>query len=172
MFVDSLKTIADSTIVSVANGGFLDTDWTTYMVNNIVYFLLGLVATFLYFWFIIRANTVEQDSFKEFFAIKKNQNSLYLHLVLYVGFILMWLLMDIALPAQLLGEPLKFIFSLISMDITEKISGAYATISNIFPKGKLSAITIIFGGGMTFIVRNCIPAIGNWFKNFFKKKSQ
>lgn len=162
--IDSLQ-IADSLMRATTNGGFIEINWW----YNIIYYILGLLGTFIYFWAIIRAGTVDSDTFKEFFSIKKNQNNLYLHLILYHALIVIWLLDGLYPTIFFIGEIVKFALSFIGMDLTERLRDIYTAASNLFPKGQLSGITFIIGGGLNFFIRNIIPAAWKWIKKRFNK---
>lgn len=155
------------TLINInSNPGVVNIDW----LNTAIYFTIGLIATFLYFWFIIRSGNMEQDTFKEFFSIKKNQNTLYLHLIIYVAFITIWLLEGGVFVFELIGNIVKALCMIVSWDISGALKDLYSYINNLFPKGHLNISTLFLGGGMTYFIRNVIPAIKNWLVAKFKSK--
>ena len=148
---------------AITGGGAPPINWTL----NVIFFLSGLLGSFIYFWSIIRAGTVDEDTFKEFFAIRKNQNQVIRHLVVYVAFITIWILEGGAFPFMLIGDTITALASLVSWDI--KFNSYYASLANAFPKGQLNIWAGLLGGSLTFLIRNVIPAIVNTIKGKFKK---
>lgn len=161
--IDTVQTFAGS-------GGTSVIDWGVMWGNYVGWYLAGLVATFLYFWFIIRGGTADQDTFKEFFAIKRNQNTLYLHLVLYTGYILAWIFEGGQYPIVLVGEALKAGVGWTGIDVSKPVIDFSRYIATIMPQGELKFGAVVLGGGMTFLARNIIPAIWRKIKEWSKSK--
>lgn len=157
------------TAIDTVNGAFKNNISTEIVWTNIaIYTLLGLFGTFIYFWSIIRAGNGDADTFKEFFKIKNNVNTLIYHLIIYFAFILIWILEGGSIIFMLIGNFISAAVQLVGISLN--LNDFYVFLSNTFPKGKLNVVTLILGLGITFIVRNIIPAVVNWFKNFLSKK--
>lgn len=163
--IDTVQTFA-------GNGGTNVINWSLMWGNYVGWYLAGLVATFLYFWFIIRAQTADQDTFKEFFSIRKNQNTLYLHLVLYTGYILAWIFEGGQYPLELLGEALKAGVDWVGLDISKPVLEFSRYIATIMPQGELKFGAVVLGGGMTFFARNVLPAIWNKIKEWWNSRKK
>jgi len=157
------------TIQIVAGGGLEDLSWSTMWVNYVEFIILGLLSALAYFWFVIRNAKEDSDTFKEFFSIRKNQNDVSLHLILYFGVVLIWVLEGGVVLPMLLLEPVRGMFGLINIDITQQVGTVYASFRSWMPQGKLNWFSIILGGGMTFFVRMVVPRLVEFIKGAWGK---
>jgi hypothetical protein len=159
--IDTVKTLP------AINGGSVE---PALWYINALYVLAGLIATALYFWFVIRSGNADEDSIKEFISLRKNQNMLYKHLILYTAFVVIWYLEGIAFITLLFGNTISSLTAAFGWNLD--FSGFNNYIASVFPKGKFNISIIIVGGGLTFFLRNVAPALINLFKSKFKKKSE
>jgi hypothetical protein len=157
------------TIQIITGGGFEDLSWSTMWVNYVEFFILGLLSALTYFWLVIRNGNDNADTFKEFFAVKKNQNDAILHLILYIGVVLVWILEGGVVIPMLILEPVRGMFGLVNIDITQQIGAVYGSFRSWMPQGKLNWFAIILGGGMTFFVRMVLPRISEFLKGVWGK---
>lgn len=120
-------TTVDTVTKAISGGGITQTDWTLFLTDNIIFYILGLIGTFLYFWFVIRSGNTPHHTFKEFFSDNKNKNTFYLHLVLYHSIILFWMLMGLQAVTMLFGDSFNFILSLVKLDLSTQLNKLYDT---------------------------------------------
>jgi len=152
-----------------AGGGFEDLSWGTMWFNYTEFFVLGLLSAFAYFWLVIRNGKEDADTIKEFFRIRKNQNAVSLHLILYIGVLLIWILEGGVVIPMLFLEPIKGMLGLVSIDLTQQVESIYNSVRVWMPQGRLDWFTIILGGSMTFFIRMVVPRIKDLFKGIWTK---
>lgn len=161
--------ITDS-LSNISSGGGYHIEWAKMWTNYVGWYIAGLIATFMYFWFVIRGGKAEEDTFKEFFAIRANQNKVYLHIALYTAFMLMWIYEGGGALWNLLAGIVASLFGLVNMDISKTVVDVTRQLDRAMPKGELNIFAILAGGGMTFFVRVVLPALWRKAKSFWGKK--
>lgn len=147
-------------------GGTAPIDYWLLWKSNIGWILFGLFFTFLYFWLRVRnKRNNDPSTFKGYFKMQENFNTLIIHLVLYFVVIFVWLLEGGLVIGNLLADLLRLIPGLDLNTLADKTSYWFA---KLMPKGDLNYWTAVVGYGLTEFIKKT-PVLFRILKDSYKK---